>query len=138
MDLENNSLENHPEWIPTEEQRDAGITETDLMRENQPPAEEPQTLEECWPVDEYGLKIPMEEWGVSELGMFPDSLKDKLIVELRKNNAPTFVKLLEKMDPSQIAEWPREANAMLENILVEMGMLKLDSEGRIKIPAPEK
>ena len=108
------------------------------MREYPPPDEEPQTLEECWPVDEYGLKIPINEWTVYELGVFPDSLKDELIAELRKNNAPTSVKLLEKMDPSQIAEWPREANAMLENILVEMGMLKLDSEGRIKIPAPEE
>ena len=136
MDLENKL--NHPEWIPTEEQKASGITETDLMRENPPPEEEPQTLEECWPVDEYGLKIPMNEWGVSELGVFPDELKDELIAELRKNNALSFVKLLEKMDLSQIAEWPREANAMLENILVEMGVLKLDSEGRIKIPAPEE
>ncbi len=117
MDLENNSLENHPEWIPTEEQRAAGITETDLMRENPPPEEEPQTLEECWPVDEYGLKIPMNEWGVSELGTFPDSLSDLLRRELRKNNLPAAARLLEEMEPTQIAQWPREANARLGEIL---------------------
>jgi len=117
MNLENNSLENHPEWIPTEEQRAAGITETDLMRENPPPEEEPQTLEECWPVDEYGLKIPMNEWGVSELGTFPDSLSDLLRRELRKNNLPAAARLLEEMEPTQIAQWPREANARLGEIL---------------------
>jgi len=117
MNLENNSLENHPEWIPTEEQRAAGITETDLMRENPPPEEEPQTLEECWPVDEYGLKIPMNEWGVSELGTFPDSLSDLLRRELRKNNLPAAAWLLEEMEPTQIAQWPREANARLGEIL---------------------
>ena len=117
MNLENNSLENHPERIPTEEQRAAGITETDLMRENPPPEEEPQTLEECWPVDEYGLKIPMNEWGVSELGAFPDSLSDLLRRELRKNNFPAAAQLLEEMEPTQIAQWPREANARLGEIL---------------------
>ena len=90
------------------------------MRENQPPAEEPQTLEECWPVDEYGLKIPMEEWGVSELGMFPDGLKNELIMEFQKNNLPAPAKLLKELSPSQIAQDTTAANARLEEILQQM------------------
>lgn len=120
MNLENNSLENHPEWIPTEEQRAAGITETDLMREYPPPEEEPETLEECWPVDEYGLKIPIDEWTVEDLGLFPDSLKDKLIAEMLKfykGEEVPGVKLLREMDPSQIAYDWREASARLREIL---------------------
>lgn len=115
------SLLDHPEWIPTKEQEEAGITVSDLMREFPPPPEEPQTLEECWPVDEYGLKIPINEWGVSELGMFPDELKDELIKELRKNKLPAPVKLLEEMEPSQIAQDTRTANARLGEILRGMG-----------------
>ncbi len=120
MDQENNSLENHPEWIPTEEQRAAGITETDLMREN-PPPEETQTPEEFWPVDEYGLKIPMNEWGVSELGQFPDWAVDWLKRKLREKGLLAPVELLKELSPSQIAQDTASANAMLGEILREMG-----------------
>lgn len=122
---ENYSIEDHPEWIPTEEQRAAGITETDLMREYPPPDEEPKTLEEYWPVDEYGLKVPMEEWGVSELGAFPDELKDELIAEMLKfykGEEVPGVKLLREMEPSEIAYDPEEANYRMGRIIEEMGI----------------
>ena len=118
---ENYSLEDHPEWIPTEEQRAAGITETDLMREYPPPDEEPKTLEEYWPVDEYGLKVPMEEWGASELGAFPDELKDELIAEMLKfykGEEVPGVKLLREMEPSEIAYDPKEANYRMWRIKI--------------------
>jgi len=125
MNLENNSLENHPEWIPTEEQRAAGITETDLMRENPPPEEEPQTLEECRPVDEYGSKIPIDEWTVNDLGCFPDSMKDWLIKKLlghHNGEESPGVRLLREMEPSQIAQNPRVANAKMGEIAEKMGI----------------
>ena len=73
--------------------------------------------EEFWPVNQYGQKIPMNEWGVSELGQFPDSLSDWLKRELRKNNLQAAAQLLEEMEPSQIAQNTREANARLGAIL---------------------
>ena len=76
--------EMRPEWIPTEEQRAAGITETDLMREYPPAEPESNDPEEYWPVDEYGLKIPMDEWTVEDLVLFPDSMKGWLLKEMLK------------------------------------------------------
>ena len=122
---ENYVLADHPEWIPTKEQEEAGITVSDLMREYPPPEEEPETLEECWPVDEYGLKIPIDEWTVEDLGLFPDSLKDELIAEMLKfykGEEVPGVKLLREMDPSEIAYDWREASARLGEIAQEMGI----------------
>lgn len=122
---ENYDLADHPEWIPTKEQEEAGITVSDLMRENPPPEEEPETLEECWPVDEYGLKIPIDEWTVSDLGQFPDSLKEELIAEMLKfykGEETPGVKLLREMDPSEIAYDPEEANYRLGMIAQKMGI----------------
>ena len=120
---ENYDLADHPEWIPTKEQEEAGITVSDLMREDPPPEEEQETLEECWPVDEYGLKIPMDEWTVSDLGMFPDSLKDELIAEIlkfHKGEEIPSVKLLREMDPSEIRQDPRWANYVMGRIVSGM------------------
>lgn len=122
---ENYDLADHPEWIPTKEQEEAGITVSDLMREYPPPEEEPETLEECWPVDEYGLKIPIDEWTVSDLGQFPDSLKEELIAEMLKfykGEETPGVKLLREMDPSEIAYDPEEANYRLGMIAQKMGI----------------
>ena len=90
---------------------------TEQMEAFAPPPTEGNDPEEFWPVDQIGQKIPMNEWGVSELGTFPDSLSDWLKRELRKNNLPAAAQLLEEMEPSQIAQNTREANARLGAIL---------------------
>lgn len=126
---EDYSLEDHPEWIPTREQEEAGITVSDLMREFPPQEKESDAPEEYWPVDEYGTKIPMDEWTVDELGMFPDSLVDRLKAELRKNGLPAPARLLEEMSPSEIAADTREANARLGQILKETGLLAPELQG---------
>lgn len=118
---EDYSLEDHPEWIPTKEQEEAGITVSDLMREF--PPQESDEPEMHWPVDEYGLKIPMNEWTVSDLGLFPDEHREWLIREHRKRNLPAVVRLLEKMSPSEIASDTAWANLCLGKILDEMGLL---------------
>lgn len=45
-----------------------GVDPSDWLRDNPPPEEESDDPEEYWPVDEYGLKIPMREWTVSDPG----------------------------------------------------------------------
>ena len=110
-------LEDHPEWIPTKEQEEAGITVSDLMREFPPQERESDDPEEYWPVDGYGTKIPMDEWTVDELGMFPDSLREWLIEEHRKKNLLAGARLLEEMSPSEIAADTREANLRLGDLL---------------------
>ena len=90
---------------------------TEQMEAFAPPPTVGSDPEEFWPVDQIGQKIPMNEWGVSELGTFPDSLSDWLKRELRKNNLPAAAQLLEEMEPSQIAQNTREANARLGAIL---------------------
>lgn len=102
-----------------------GVDPSDWLRDNPPPEEEMETLEECWPVDEYGLKIPIDEWTVSDLGQFPDSLKDELIAEMlkfHKGEEVPGVKLLREMDPSEIAYDQEEANYRLGLIAQEMGI----------------
>ena len=94
-----------------------GVDPSDWLRDNPPPKEESGNPGEYWPVDQNGQKVPMNEWGVSELGTFPDSLSDWLKRELRKNNLPAAAQLLEEMEPSQIAQNTREANARLGAIL---------------------
>lgn len=104
------------------EQIEEGSTE--WMRLNPPPTEEGSDPEEYWPVDEYGLKIPMREWTVSDLGYFPDSMKDWLVRELRKEygeETPTE-RLLREMEPSEIAQNPMEANVRLGEIAQKMGI----------------
>lgn len=101
-----------------------GVAESDWLRDNPPPREESEDPEYYWPVDGYGDKIPMREWTVSDLGLFPDSLKDWLIKELRKEykEETPAERLLKEMDPSQIAYDPRWANARLGEIAQEMGI----------------
>lgn len=104
------------------EQIEEGSTE--WMRLNPPPMEEGNDPEEYWPVDEYGLKIPMREWTVGDLGRFPDSMKDWLARELRKvyGTETPAERLLREMPPSEIARYPRMANARLGEIAQEMGI----------------
>ena len=97
------------------------LESTEKMEAFAPPPTEGNDPEEFWPVDRYGLKIPMNEWGVSELGMFPDKFSPWLKVELRKKNLLAAVKLLEGMAPSQIAQDTRTANVRLGEILRQMG-----------------
>lgn len=93
------------------------LENTERMEAFAPPPTEGNDPEEFWPVDRYGLKVPMNEWGVSELAAFPDSLSEWLRLELRKNNLPAAAQLLEEMEPSQIAQNTRVANARLGEIL---------------------
>lgn len=86
-----------------------------------PPPEEGNDPEDFWPVDGYGLKIPMNEWGVSELGLFPDWATDWLKRKLREKGLLAPVELLKELSPSQIAQDTASANAMLGEILREMG-----------------
>jgi len=98
------------------------LENTETMEAFAPPPTEGNDPEEFWPVDRYGQKIPMGEWGVSELGMFPDSMSDWLRRELRKHNLPAAAELLEELSPSQIAQDTRTANARLGEILKRQGM----------------
>lgn len=97
------------------------LENTETMEASAPPPMEGNDPEEFWPVDRYGLKIPMNEWGVSELGMIPDRFTDWLKAELLKQKLPAPVKLLEELSPSQIAQDTRAANSRLGAILREMG-----------------
>ena len=97
------------------------LENTERMEAFAPPPTEGNDPEEFWPVDRYGLKVPMNEWGVSELGAFPDRFVPWLKTELRKRNLLAPVKLLEELEPSQIAQDTRTANARLGEILTGMG-----------------
>ena len=119
------SDEEYAEKFLLENPPPGGVDPSDWLRDNPPPEEEMETLEECWPVDEYGLKIPIDEWTVSDLGQFPDSLKDELIAEMlkfHKGEEVPGVKLLREMDPSEIAYDQEEANYRLGLIAQEMGI----------------
>lgn len=100
-----------------------GIAESEWLAMNPPPARDPDP-EECWPVDRFGVKIPVKEWTVSDLGCFTDDLKDWLMKELRKafGCETPGERLLTEMNPSDIREWPREANARLQGIAQAMGI----------------
>ena len=98
---------------------------TEWMRLNPPPPEESNDPEEYWPVDEYGSKIPIDEWTVNDLGCFPDSMKDWLIKKLLghyNGEESPGVRLLREMEPSQIAQNPRVANARMGEIAEKMGI----------------
>lgn len=101
-----------------------GVDPSDWLRDNPPPEEESDNPEAYWPVDEYGEKIPMREWTVSDMGGFPDSMRDWLIRELRKEygkDTPGTKLLMETM-PSEIAEDPSWANERLGEIARKMGI----------------
>lgn len=102
-----------------------GVAASEWLAMNPPPEPEGNPRD-YWPTDQFGLEIPMEEWTTSDLGMFPDWAKEWLIEELRKfhhGETTPGMKLLEEWDPSQIREFPREANARLGEIAQEMGIV---------------
>jgi hypothetical protein len=112
-----------PEWIPTKEQEEAGITQSDLMREYAPVRT--PSLKESWPVDGWGDPIPLKDMTVSDMAVFPDEHREELIKLCRKENLPAPAKLLEEMAPSEIATDTALANLRLGEILNEMGLLKV-------------
>ena len=103
------------EWVPTKEQEAMGITSTDLMREFPQVTGDPP--EDHWPVDEFGKRIPMNEWTVDDLVAFPDERRDWLIKMFKMEKLPAAVKLLEEMSPSQIAQDTALANLRLKEIV---------------------
>lgn len=111
-----------------------GVEPSDWLRDNPPPEEESEDPEEYWPVDGYGDKIPMNEWTVSDMALFPDSLRDWLIKEHEKKGLKAGAELLRRLSPETIAQDTSAANEMLGDILVEQGVLKRGSEGQILIP----
>lgn len=115
-----------------------GVEPSDWLRDNPPPREESEDPEYYWPVDEYGDKIPMNEWTVSDMACFPDSLRDWLIKEHEKKGLKAGAELLRQLSPEMIAWDTSAANALLGSILADRGALKRDSEGRIMIPAQEQ
>ena len=99
-----------------------GVEASDWLRDNPPPQEESENPEDYWPVDGYGLKIPMDEWTVDDLGNFPDSQKDWLKKKLLETGKKAGAELLNRLAPSQIAQDPRAANHEMGQIVKEMGI----------------
>lgn len=95
---------------------------TEWMRLNPPPPEESNDPEEHWPTDQFGNRIPMDEWTVSDLGTFPDWATGWLKEKLRNAGKMPAVELLKELEPSQIAQNPRVANARMGEIAEKMGI----------------
>lgn len=95
---------------------------TEWMRLNPPPPEESSNPEEYWPTDQFGNRIPMDEWTVSDLGTFPDWATDWLKEKCRRAGAMASVELLKEMSPSEIRQNPRMANHAMSEIVQKMGI----------------
>ena len=95
---------------------------TEQMEAFAPPPTEGNNPEEFWPTDQFGNRLPMNEWTVSDLGLFPDWAKGWLTQKLQEAGKTPSVELLKEMEPSQIAQHPRMANARLGEIAAKMGI----------------
>lgn len=93
---------------------------TEWMRLNPPPPEESSNPEEFWPTDQFGNRIPMDEWTVSDLGTFPDWATGWLKENLRNAGKMPAVKLLGELSPSEIRQDPRWANYVMGRIVSGM------------------
>ena len=95
---------------------------TEQMEAFAPPPTEGNNPEEFWPTDQFGNRIPMDEWTVSDLGTFPDWATGWLKEKLRNAGKMPAVELLKELEPSQIAQNPRMANARTGEIVEKMGI----------------
>lgn len=95
---------------------------TEQMEAFAPPPSEGNDPMAFWPTDQAGTQIPMDEWTVSDLGAFPDWAKGWLAQKLQAADKKPAVELLKELDPSQIAQNPRWANARLGEIARGMGI----------------
>ena len=95
---------------------------TEQMEAFAPPPVESSNPEDFWPTDQFGNRIPMDEWTVSDLGTFPDWATGWLKEKLRNAGKMPAVELLKELEPSQIAQNPRVANARMGEIAEKMGI----------------
>ena len=95
---------------------------TEQMEAFAPPPTEGNNPEEYWPTDQFGNRIPMDEWTVSDLGTFPDWATDWLKEKCRRAGAMASVELLKEMSPSEIRQNPRMANHAMSEIVQRMGI----------------
>ena len=87
-----------------------------------PPPSEGNDPTAFWPVDQFGSRIPLGEWTVSDLGAFPDWAKGWLTTKLQAAGKKPAVELRKELEPSQIAQNPKWANARLGEIAQKMGI----------------
>lgn len=95
---------------------------TEQMEAFAPPPMEGNDPEEFWPTDMFGNRIPMDEWTVSDLGLFPDWAADWLKEKLRNAGKKPAMELLTEMSPSEIRQDPRWANHVMGGIVRKMGI----------------